>query len=251
MAKGPQAEYTNLVGYFKHLVWITGGFVTVLIGLAGFLFYSNLKDVREDAKQEATRVATSQSKAAVEKAFEDKNINAQIQKAAEEKIGTITDRMIEQQLASKLKPIEDRIFLIGRISECETRMRMGFRSGLDDLASIINVTKDPDGLRFARGTLSTTSEQFDSRLSGEQKNMGFPSSLAYLNFMFQSQVRNRNLSPPSSAHDVVQIIENDQDLNIVAVAFLAFRELAQDPGLKMFDFAAVKSWCASNGPRCK
>ena len=34
MAKGPQAEYTNLVGYFKHLVWLTGSFVTVLVATA-------------------------------------------------------------------------------------------------------------------------------------------------------------------------------------------------------------------------
>jgi hypothetical protein len=222
-----------------------------MVAIAGFLFYSSLKDAREDAKQAAIRAATSQSEAAVEKAFEDKNINAQIQKAAQEKIGTITDRMIEQQLASKLQPIEGRIFLIGRISECETRMRMGFRSGLDDLASIISATKDPDGLRFARGTLTTTSEQFDSRISEQQKNWGSPNSMTFLVNMFQSQVKNRNLPPPSSLHDVVQIIETDQDLNIVAVAFLAFRELAQDPGLKMFDFAAVKSWCKKDEPKCK
>ena len=108
MAKGPQAEYTNLVGYFKHLVWLTGGSVTVMVAIAGFLFYSSLKDAREDAKQTAIRVVSSESKAAVEKAFEDKNINAQIQKVAQDKISAITDKMIEQQITSKLQPLQRR-----------------------------------------------------------------------------------------------------------------------------------------------
>ena len=49
-----------------------------------------------------------ESKAAVEKAFDEKNINDQIQKAAQQKIAAITDRMIEQQIASKLQPLQKR-----------------------------------------------------------------------------------------------------------------------------------------------
>jgi hypothetical protein len=114
-------HYTSLLAYFKHLVWLTGGALGVVILVAGYLFHSNLQDslriVRQDAKGEATRVATEESEKAVKTAFDEKNVKELIEKVAKEKVGAVTDTIIERQLTSKLQPIEQRIVLIGRISE--------------------------------------------------------------------------------------------------------------------------------------
>jgi hypothetical protein len=55
---------------------------------------------------------------------------------------------------------------------------------------------------------------------------------------------------PSDLHDVVQIIDQNSDLNNVAVAFIAFRQLSGE-NVKMFDLAAVTSWCSRNKPKCE
>jgi hypothetical protein len=249
MAKGPQAEYTNLVGYFKHLVWLTGGFVTVMVAVAGFLFYSNLKDIREDAKQEATRVATVESKAAVEKAFEEKNINDQIQKAAQQKIGAITDKMIEQQITPKLQPLQKRILMIGQITESQSRMRLGFRSGLDDLNTIISSTTDPDALQFAKNTLAITAEDFEVSWAETSSKAGGQTWFDFLK-AYTNRPQTPGWKSPQTLGEVVGLVNTSKDLNVVALAFLAFRELTGEK-VRMFDLRAVSNWCSSHQPKCK
>ncbi len=183
-----RAEYRHVLSFFKYLVTLTTTAITILLAIGAFLFYSNLREVREDAKQEATRVATIQAKEQVAIAFDEKNINAMILSAAEKKVGTITDKLIEQQLTAKLQPLQLRIALIGRISECEMRMRLGFRAGLDDLNAVLGEARDPDIIRFGRATLSTTTDDFETRLR-EDTSRNSQKSMALLQTLMQRQGR--------------------------------------------------------------
>jgi hypothetical protein len=258
-----EAHYTNLLAYFKHLVWLTGIALGVVILVAGYLFHSNLqdnlRDVRQDAKGEATRVATEEAEKGVKTVLSGTNMNELVQKVAREgvaeavtgemvenKVGPIADKMIEQQLASKLQPIEQRIVLIGRISECEARIHAGFRSALEELTGIMNTTHDPTALQFAKSTLASTSEGYDTYWQTEMK--GFQ-GLKPLNYLQMTLSRPGTNAQPQNLHDVVQLIDSDQNLNTVALAFIVFRDLTGDK-VKMFDFPAVKSWCAKNPAKC-
>jgi hypothetical protein len=167
--------------------------------------------------------------------------------AAQQKVGIVTDKLIEQQLTSKLRPVQQRILLIGQISESETRMRMGFRSGFDELGRLVKSTNDPDVIRFGRTTLSTTTDHFDVRLQELIKQAG-QSGLPLLQLLLLRQGQPQQ-SVPSSLHDVVQMINHDSDLNHVSLAFEAFRGLTGEH-TKTFDFNAVASWCSQNQPKC-
>ncbi len=57
-------------------------------------------------------------------------------------------------------------------------------------------------------------------------------------------------SVASNLHDVVQLIYYDSDLNVVATAFAAFRGITGE-SVKMFDFAAITSWCSQNQTKCQ
>jgi hypothetical protein len=243
-----QSEYDHLLSYFKHLVWLTGGALSVVVAAAGILFYSNLRDVREDAKQEATRVAARAANDSVRDAFNEKNVNDMILSAANEKVGRVTDKMIEQQLTSKLEPIQQRILLIGEVSEDETRMRLGFRSGLDDLKKILSNTGDPVVIRFGKSTLATTSAHFEERLQEGLKAAG-RKPIEQL----QSEIAAHGRTQPSvvsNLHDVVEIIRHDSDLDIVGMAFLGFRDLSATH-VALFDVETVNSWCSQNQPKCE
>jgi len=202
---GPRSEYEHVLSYFKYLVTLSTAFLSLIIGLGAYLFHSNMKEVREDAMQEATRVATAEAKAGVAKAFDEKNIDAMILSAAQQKVGTITDKLIEQQLTSKLRPIQQRISLIGQISECEMRMRMGFRLGLDELNRIIKDSTDPDVARFGKITLATTSQDFQTRLEEDMKQAA-QKGIPRLQLFMLKQGRPQQ-SVASNLHDVVQLIE--------------------------------------------
>jgi len=245
------AEYDHLLSYFKYLVTLTTVVIGLLIAVGAWIFHSSMKDVREDAKQEATRVAAVEAKARVTEAFAEKNINAMILSAAQEKVGTITDKLINQQLTSKLGPIQQRISLVGRISESEMRMRLGFRAGLDELDTLLRNTNDPDVVRFGKSTLATASQDFETRLQENIKQQPQPGmkAMQMLQVYLMNQRRPQE-SIPSNLQGVVQLIYHDSDLNAVAPAFGAFRDFTAE-NVKMFDFDAVRTWCSRNQPKCQ
>lgn len=246
MAKGPQAEYTNLVSYFKHLVWLTFGALTVVVAAGGYVFYTNMRDLRADVTAAATKIATDESHRAVANAFDEKNITQQIQEAAHAKIGTITDQMIEQQITSKLQPIQKRTLMIGRISESQARARLGIRSGLDELNAIIRNTKDQDTLEFAQSTLATVAQDYDATWSHPPAKAPQTTWLDFLKIM----VPGTGGKPPQNLAGVVEEINTSDNLNTVAIATFAFRDLTGEK-IKMFDIDAVHRWCANHEPKCK
>jgi hypothetical protein len=176
---------------------------------------------------------------------------AKLADAARDKISTITDTMIEQQLNSKLKPIQDRIITIGRISECEARIHTGFRSGWVELNTIVRQTKDPAVRQFAQSTLAATAEGYDSTFHASTLLASYSAQLQYpmlTQWLFQTMDENTSVS---SLADVVRIINEDQNLNAVAAATLFFRRASGEKSIKMFDFDAVNQWCANHEPQCK
>jgi hypothetical protein len=242
----PHLEYDRLLSYFKYLVAITGTFITVILVAAGALFYSNMRDVRADAKDEANRVATAEAKARVAQAFDEKNINTLILQAAQDKVGTVTDKLIQQQLETRLGPLQQKISFMGQISESDMRMRMGFRGGMDDLNRLLKSTNDADVLKFANTTMTAVGQDFDTRMQENVTRMGGQALFALQNTPALAIAG----QSPANLHDVVQVIDQNPELNTVATAFLAFRQLSGE-NVKMFDRTAVTSWCSRNKPKCE
>jgi hypothetical protein len=242
-----QVEYEQLFSYFRYLVTITVGAITLILGTAGVLFYSNMKDVRIDAKDEANRVAATEAKNRVDQAFDDKNINAMILKAATDKIGTITDKMIQEQVAVRLVPIQQKIVAIGQIEDSNMRMRMAFRDGLDDLTRIMKTSTDSDIVRFANTTMTSVSRDYETRVRELVSRFNGNALSAMQNN--QAVLIGFGLRP-NDLHDVVQVLTKSDDLNVVSIGFAAFRQLSGE-NVKMFDVAAVTSWCSRNKPKCE
>lgn len=260
LPSGAEAEYKSLVSTFKNLVWVTGiGLsiitlaATVLVAIGSYFFWANLRDVRQDAREQAGHAATEEAHKKVSEAFEEKNLKAVIQQEAERQVKAVTDKVIEQQLSSKLQPIQDRIIIIGRISECEARIHTGFRSGLVELNTILREAKDPTVHQFALSTLTTTTEGYDSFWQASpqwQAAIHWPQE-QLMALLSQVRIAHGAMGSVSDLGGVVRVINEDQDLNNVAVATLIFRQITGDKGVKMFDFAAVNTWCASHEPQCK
>lgn len=259
-----EAHYENLLAYFKHLLWLTGGALGVVVLVGGYLFHSNLqdslRDAGENAKREATRVATEESREAVKKAFDEEHVKQLVEDVAKEKINTVTDtmigekvgpiadKMIERQLASKLQPIEQSIVLIGRISECEARIHLGYRSSLFELMDIVHGAHDPYVREFAKTTLASTTKGYEDFWTDSVKQTGTNSALGLLSARWAKPGQPQPTGPLLA--NVVNVINKNDDLNTVTLAFLSFRELTREQ-VKMFDFAAVKSWCAKNQQKCQ
>jgi len=124
-------------------------------------------------------------------------------------------------------------------------MRLGFRSGLDQLNSLISSTTDPDTLRFAKSTLAITAQDFEASWIEPAGNPKPPGT--WLDYM---KGRGWLLPPRQNLAGVVEVINNHKDLNVVSLAFIVFRELTGEK-VAMFDVGAVRKWCANNPPKCK
>jgi hypothetical protein len=161
----------------------------------------------------------------------------------EEKVGPVADRMIEQRIDSRLQPIEQRITLMTRISDCETQIRFNSRDAYEELVRIVQNTRDPEVIRYGKKALDSINKNYDAAWqptpSWKQKPLDFMKSLMIGNLK----------QPPSNLHDVVSVINDESDLSLVALGFIVFRDLTGEK-VRMFDFAAVKSWCASHQPKC-
>lgn len=268
---GAEAEYKSLLSLFKNLVWISGiglSIITVaataLVAIGSYFFWANLRDVRQDAKEQAAHIATAEAERGVKQAFDEKNINELVQKVArekinavtdimlEQKIGPVADKMIEQHLTSQLQPIQQRILLIGRISECEARIHRGDRTSLEELTTIMDTTRDSDVRQFARSTLTIVTDAYESAYQNDLKILRtqVPKPLDIL------QTRIHTAGSPasvtlSSIGDAARMVRDDRDLDNVAIATIIFRDMTGDKNIKMFDFKAVSAWCASHEPKCK
>jgi len=251
-----EKHYRELLSFFKNLVWVAGG----LFVIAGGLFYSNLRDIRKDAKDEAIRVATDESRDAVKKAFEEEHVKKLVEDVAKEKISAVTDEMVaqkvnaiadnvvEQHLTSKIQPIEESIVLIGRVSELETRIHGGSRVSLIDLMGIARDAHDKYVREFAQATLNTTTKNYEDFWADSVKQTGTNSAQGLLSGRWAKPGQPQPTGTPLA--NVVYAIRNNDDLNVVTLAFLSFRELTGEK-VKMFDFSAVNSWCDKHQGQCK
>src|SRR5262249_13402121 len=155
---------------------------------------------------------------------------------------------INQQLVSKLSPIEQRITLLAEISDSDARMRMGFRDGLDNLNKLLATTRDPDVVRFGRSILTVIRQDYETRIKESGVRLGL-NGLQLLQQYMINQHRPQE-SWPSDLRAVVQLIRHESDLNAVSGAFVAFRDLTGSK-VEMFDFDAVLRWCSQNQTKCQ
>jgi hypothetical protein len=107
-------------------------------------------------------------------------------------------------------------------------------------------TNDADVLKFANTTMTAVGQDFDTRMQENANRFGGQALFALQNTPALITPDHR----PSDLHDVVQIIAQNPELNTVATAFIAFRQLSGE-NVKMFDSAAVTSWCLRNKPKCE
>jgi len=254
-AADAESHYKSLLEYFKNLMWLTGLMLALIIAVGGFFFWTNLRDVRQDAKEQARQVATAEAEKGVKQAFDEKNVNELIQKVArekinavtdsmiEQKVGPIVDKVIEQQLNPKLRPLQEKMLLIGHISELQILIHRGDRPSLDELIKTMDETHDADVRRFAAGTLDSVRTSYEKAHEHETRELSLP-GVDPFSFLQSS-------SGPSTLGHVVYVIHTGSEIDGVASATIIFRQVTGEKSIKMFDFKAVDRWCASHEPRCK
>jgi hypothetical protein len=252
--------FEKLVGYLKMLVTVTYGAIVLVLAIAGVFLWKNTSEVKSEAAgaieatkqsanqqigsigKEASAVAQSEAKKAIEATLEKQNIQRLIERTAQEKVGSAVEQQIQRDLGPKIDAFRNLITEVGEISNHGAQLRLGFRPGLEYLLKKMD-SPDPTVKAYAKSTLVQIASDYEAVVS-TRFPIGMPggptSPLAAL------------IPPPNtpkSAKELMMTIRTMPETHTVAAAFMEMKKLvAWD--VQTFDIPAAEKWCASHKPRC-
>jgi len=196
------------------------------------------EQVARGVKAEEPRIAktvSDQTKQAVDRLFPVINANV----AAE------VDKVVTQEVNQRMAVFDQSLTSLGELADMGMRMRVGLRSGLEDLTTRARSAENVRERSRAEGLRTRIVADYDAHYGPVfQQEFNANPTVAALN------ITRRGLKDPSKPVPVlVDVIRSDKDLNDVAMAFIALRK-ATGQQFIMFDFAEVERWCKEKAPAC-
>jgi hypothetical protein len=257
-----QLQFESLISYFKWLVWITLGALSIIVTMGLTIFYRNISDVKSEARasieqtkdsankeiskiqDQAAKIALAEAQRRIDIAFQAPNINKMIEVAAKRQMGSAMELQVKAQVDQETKQLRDDITFLGKISGAGARMRLGIRAGLEELRSLERTANYESERENARTLLETITSDYehvitttlDPRISTPQDYLSFTSHV--------------NVGTSDPVVGLVQVIRTDPNLNAVAASFIGLRK-AVNVQFKMFDLDEVEKWCAGRKDICK
>jgi len=247
-------EYDRLTSFLKYLVTIVALAITVIFSVAGYLTGKSVTDIKAEAnsaiaaatqkagaqlekvREEARDIALGEARKRVDAAFEQANLTAMVEDAAQRKVGAVIDRQIKQEVARSLIHLQTEMDEIGKVANFAMQARVGKRGALESLAEMAREAETERGRQAANFMRESIIADYRE---------------AYAPIF---EIRLENVPPQSvdvqRVSYVVERIRTCQNLNELTVYF---EELARITGTRFefLDFEAVEKWCKAQKHRCK
>jgi histone H3/H4 len=255
-----ELEYRSLTSYFEKLVKYTSAAITVLVAVAGFLFWKSTADVKSDATAaisatresagqqiskimaDAASIAQSAAQKAIDQALEKPNIQQMIQKTTQEKVGPAVDQQVQRDLGPKIDAFRNLVTEIGEISNHGAQLREGFRPGLEYLVRKLD-SLDPTVRAYARSTLVQIGSDYEGVVNS-RFGVGVPGGPTSALAAFIPPP-----NTPKTAKELMMTIRTIQQMHMLAAAFIDMKKLV-GWDVQTFDIPAAERWCASHKPKC-
>ncbi len=263
------AEYESLKSYFKWLVGATYVAILLFAGVGAVFLYKSIGDIRSDAKQAASdalknateritftadranselarikddsaRVAQAEAQKRVEEVFAKPDIQAMLQSAAKKQVGAVISREVKDEVERSVESVHEDMQELSVNANAAMRMRLGLRSGLTELIERSKTAPAPLIRQNAAELLTSIALDYDQVIKAELARVA-PNTPAGLVQMWVPKAK--------GIAGVVDFLRTEGDLNRVAYAFAALRELTGDK-FRMFDLDGVDNWCKQNQGSC-
>lgn len=266
-----ELHYNSLLAFFKNLVWLATIFITIIIGLsAAFLFKSiadiksEIAEVKETAKQainntkeltdlqisniqeKASKIAIDEARSRVEEAFRSTNIMSLVESAAEKQVGVEIEKQVQNKVVEAFDAIQRDITILGKIADAGMKMRIGIRSGLDELIELQKNSKNENVRLRAKVMLESIAFDYEracKEILNEEKESKEPISF------YQKMSQNEFKEGSNTITGLIKVIHTENDLTMLGMSFLGLRDLTGYP-FKMFDIVEVDNWCKMNPDKC-
>jgi hypothetical protein len=178
MGEKTKDNYDKLISYFKYLVTISVGAITIIVSFAICFTYNNMNDLRNDALEsskesketikefnayaqrsinqtqeqtgkqitlistEAAQLAQTAAIEKIDQTFESENINKLIENIAERKLKKKIDSIVNEKLSEANKIIDEQLIIIPDLILCTDKVGQGDRKAFEFLDSIFKSTNN-------------------------------------------------------------------------------------------------------------
>jgi len=261
-----ETHYKSLTSYFKHLVWITGSLFGIIIIITAVLLYQDRSDMKDDLKEvkisatkaientmnsadnsinqiriSAEKIAIDEAKLRIEEAFEVHNVKSLVDSAAKDIVLRSVQNLLKNEINKSLNKFESDLKEYSKIFDSAIKMRIGLRTGLTDLKELKNSMANEYLRNSAEDIYDDICSDYD-RIHAEGFNKQYPKTInpgdikeVYFGFK----------SITADIPNLIKIIQTENELNTVAVAFLT---LKRKTGIqfRMFDIQNVQIWWDKN-----
>jgi hypothetical protein len=192
--------------------------------------------------KDASAVAQSEAKKAIDAALEKQNIRALIESTTREKVGYAVDQQVQKDLGPRIDAFKSLITEIGEISNHGAQLRLGFHSGLEYLLKKVD-SPDPTIRAYAKSTLAQIGSDYEAVVTN-RPGIGVPGGpTSPLAALIPAPYT------PKTGKDLMATIRNMQEPHTLAAAFIEMKKIvAWD--VQTFDIPAAEKWCAQHKPKC-
>jgi hypothetical protein len=272
MSKKIEEKYEKLIGYFKYLITITGSAITIIVAVALYFTYNNLSDLRKEVKEstteyketikefnsyaqkaidqtqtqsnnqialistEAKQLALTAAKEKIDQTFERENIDKLIEEAAERKLGKEIDVIVNKKLSEAIKITDEQLNIIPDLILSADKVRWGDRKALDYLDSIQRVTDNPKIKQLIKIIIGGKIVDYNNSITQIMSDLKYKSPIDLLSDNDKKLIINRDTT--IMINNLIRFINNSNNLNDIAVAFLTLRNLGVD--IQTFEFEDLK-----------
>lgn len=191
----------------------------------------------ESIKELATTAARNAAQEKIDEAFQKENISQMIETAAEQQIGEEVKRMVTKEIERITPRIQADLSDVGSISDMGSKMRIGLRSGFEDLVKIRLSGKTNIERQFSAGILSRITDDYDSVSSKNLKIMYGDNIVLNAKGLLEIPA---NVDDKTYIKKLISIVETNTDLNVVSIAFIVLRKITNTK-INMFDFNAISN----------
>lgn len=231
--KEAKADYESLIAYFKLLVWISAGAIVVIAGVGMFFTYSNVSDLRSQARE------------SIDEVFKTESVQAMVESAARRQVGTVIDQQVSESVDQAMEVLKADITTIGQLADLALRARIGYRSAIDGLIAMAENAPNDEARSRAEELLERIGTDYEQVMIiriGSQDSPGIARPGEFYN-------PEKWEGDESAIAHWVNNMRTTADVYGLTSAFLALRDLT-DYQFTMFDVGAVEKWCVEHQPVC-
>jgi hypothetical protein len=155
------------------------------------------------------------------------------------------EKEVGQEVSQRMAAFDHDLATLSKLADMGARMRLAIRGGLEELSARASGGDTEFERTKAAELLKRIAADYDTML-GQEFLMHFSGQPATVAGVLAPGLLK---DPAKPIAPLVTLIRSDQNLNKVALAFVALSKATGQP-FTMFDFSAVERWCKGNAPAC-